>query len=180
MLHTQREPGWSRWGQPGFFMAALTCDRFLDTEIERRVDIGFPLFTRQFEQQLYLDAVRVEQMNAVRGGPLHAEMQFYAMRRQEIDLRQPGSAAGVFDGDMIEQLSIAGLPPGRLVQTDVMVVQLAVALATVETHRWRGARRRRAKGADVAKAQQIGPEIVRFVDVAHVEDQMVDAERHLG
>ena len=63
-------------------------------------------------------------------------------------------------------------------QRDVMVLHLAVVVATVEPHAWRVRPVRRSLAlADLLEPQNLRPEPVRLVEVANVEDKMVQSDR---
>ena len=100
---------------------------------------------------------------------------------------QPRIAVWICDGDVADRArhSVHG-PFGRrrrqvrvLDQGDVVVVhRTATVIAAVEAHlRWVGALRRGVDFTDLLETDGLGPEAMRFLDVAHVQDQMVQADR---
>src|SRR5271163_1534181 len=104
-------------------------------------------------------------MDAVGDAALYMPVQRHAALGQEGDLLPPRFMRRVFDGDMIECLRMHGRVGGRrrsLNKRNVVVTQFAVPFAAVETHRgppaWIGA----AGCADMAEAEQLGPETMRF------------------
>ena len=57
----------------------------------------------------------------------------------------------------------------------------AAVIAAVKAHVWRvWPLRRRMNLADLPEAHDLGPEPVRFLHVAHVQDQMIEADRRDG
>jgi hypothetical protein len=107
----------------------------------------------------------------------------HAVRGQEGDLLMPGLLRRVFDGDVVQRLRPLGEIAGQhlLDQRDVVVMQLAIALAAVEAHP--GARHAirdgATQGANMAEAEKFGPEAMGFLEVPNVEDDVIQAARRL-
>ena len=67
---------------------------------------------------------------------------------------------------------------GRIDQRDVVVMHPAVAHAAVEAHGAAAdAAETRRHFADLVEPEQLGPEVVRRLDVADVQHEMVEADR---
>ena len=110
-----------------------------------------------------------------------AALELDALRAQPSQLLQPRLAVRHRDRNVVDCDRLIEHRPVRrrprqirvLTQRDVMVVHAAIVIAAVEAHLAVAALRVR----NLLEAEGLGPESVRLLDVAHIDDEMVDAAR---
>src|SRR5262249_10281585 len=162
-----------------------TLGRQVFEPVDARVDVIFPHLARQLVQELDAIAVGVVDVDAVRHAVVDAPVELDALGLQECELLQPRLAARHRQCDVVDRdLTVGEHPLGRrrqvraLDQGNRMVGQLAVIDRAVEAHlRRQRPIRPRVQFADLLEADDLGPEFMRLVDVADIEDQVVDAGR---
>src|SRR5262249_5379496 len=192
LLHGQPSGSGGLLGFEGWHLGAVregldALGRQLLGVIQRRVDIALPDLTRQLVEQLDAVAVGIVDVEAVGHTMVDTAIEFDAAQLQERQLPQPRFTAWQGHGDVADCARHAGHGPlgrrwwevGVLDQREVVMAQDAVAVvAAVEAHlpRVRNGRTR-LQLAHLLETDDLGPELVRFFEVAHVEDQMVEANR---
>src|SRR5207253_4299941 len=149
-------------------------------EVLRRVDVLLPHLARQLVEHLDAVTVGVLDVDAVGHAVVHAAQELHALLLEELDLLEPRLAVGPGDGHVVEAHAPGLHAPRvwgavlrrRLGQRQVVVRDPAVRIhAAVEAH---------LEGpilelGHLAEADDLGPELVRDLEVTHVEDEVVDA-----
>jgi hypothetical protein len=117
----------------------------------------------------------------MRHAVVDAALELDPLRAQPGQLLQPRLAARHADRDVVDRDRVVEHRPfdgrlwqvGVLAQRDIVVVHAAAVVAAIEAHLAVAALRI----CDLLEAEGLGPEFVRLLDVAHVDDEMVDTAR---
>ena len=121
----------------------------------------------------------------MRDAVIDAQVEFDAACLQIGELVLPRLAVGHGDRDVVERERRAEEPPLRrrrgdvriLHQRDIMMGHLAVVRAAVEPHSGhRPHIRARPQRAHLLQTDDLGPEPMRLLDVANIEDDVIDAD----
>jgi hypothetical protein len=149
--------------------------------IERRLDVALPDLARQFIQQFDAVAVRIADIQAVRHPMLHPPVERDAPALQERELAQPRLAVRQRDGDVADRRGRRGRgrcrQARRFHQRDIMMMQTAAMVAAVKRMVPRNGAPlgRPCSSPTWAKPRTLGPEPVRLLDIANIDDKMIEA-----
>ena len=153
--------------------------------VDPGIDVALPHLARQFVKQLDAVAVRVVDVDAVGHAVIDPHVELDPLGLQLRQFSDKGVAVRHRDRDMVDRHQGAEQRPFLrrrqvrvLDQRHVVMRELAAMIAAVEAH----LRHVRHFGplvqfAHLLKTDNLGPEPVQFLDVAHIEDDVIDPDR---